>query len=278
MSPVRTPARRRRGAAPAAARRGRWNLRILMPGLPLQACSVLITRGREHIVIDTGFPQHDSLLLDGLAAASITPDEVGAVINTHYHLDHCGGNFLFPRAQFYGSRNDYDWAVNIYNSVCSGETRREVFRQFYPEAGDDEFDRMDQARLLQLLRWMWDPAVLGPRERYRWLEEHALPFSGLRVIPTPGHTPGHISLVVEGRDGDYLIAGDARPFAEDTANQQDMPPWKQRLAARSRDRILRFEGVVIPGHDDPFSQTGEAAEAGEDGGLALTNAGATGSA
>ncbi len=253
---------RRRSAQRAAAARARWHLRILMPGLPLQACSVLLSRGREHIVVDSGFPQHDTLLLDGLAAAGVSPQAVTAVINTHFHLDHCGCNFLFPQATIYGSRRDLDWAVSIYESVCGGETRREIFRQFYPEATDEEFDRMDQARLLQLLRWMWDPSVLGPRERYCWLEENPLPFPGLRLLATPGHTPGHISLLVAARDGDYLLAGDARPFADDTANnpQQDMPPWNHRLAARSRKRLQRFEGVVIPGHDDPFSQTGEAGE------------------
>lgn len=256
MKTVRSRARQ----APRRAARPGWDVRILMPGLPLQACSVLASRGRERIVIDTGFPQHDTLLVEGLAAAGVKPEAVTAVINTHYHLDHCGGNFLFPRARIYGSRRDLEWAVGIYESVCSGETRREVFRQFYPEANDEEFDRMDQARLLQLLRWMWDPAVLGPRERYCWLEEQPPSFPGLRLLPTPGHTPGHVSVRIEGRDGDYLIAGDARPFADDSANQQDMPPWNHARASRSRERLLRFAGIVIPGHDDPFSQPGEAEE------------------
>jgi len=243
----------------SAAKKIRWKVRVLVPGLPLQSCSVLLSQGggRQHIVVDTGFPQHDGLLLDGLQRAGVEPGEVTGVINTHYHLDHFGGNFLFPQAWVYGSKRDYDWAVSIYESVSGGETRREVFRNFYPEAGDEEFERMDEARVLQLLKWMWDPATLGSLDRYRWWEERELGLPGIRIVPTPGHSPGHLSFEVDGIEGLYLIAGDARPFADDGAVGYDMPPHNHALFQSSRQRLDRFEGIIIPGHDDPFSQTRE---------------------
>ncbi|MGH9483172.1 MAG: hypothetical protein ACRD1L_13885, partial [Terriglobales bacterium] len=38
-----------------------WSVRIVVPGLPLQSCSVLLTDARgRHLVVDTGFPQHDA--------------------------------------------------------------------------------------------------------------------------------------------------------------------------------------------------------------------------
>ncbi|MGH9393452.1 MAG: MBL fold metallo-hydrolase [Terriglobales bacterium] len=176
-----------------------WQVRVLVPGLPLQSCSVLLTDMHgQHILVDTGFPQHDAILLDGLQRAGVAPADIRGVINTHFHLDHCGGNFLFPQAWVYGSKVDFDWAISIYESVCGGETRREVFRNFYPEATEEEFDRMDEARVLQLLQWMWDPATLGSLERYRWWEERDLDLAGLRILPTTGHTPGHLSLQVNG--------------------------------------------------------------------------------
>ncbi|MGH9479246.1 MAG: MBL fold metallo-hydrolase, partial [Terriglobales bacterium] len=238
----------------------RWKVRILVPGLPLQSCSVLLTGGDgQHVVVDTGFPQHDALLLDGLQRAGLAPEAITGVINTHYHLDHFGGNFLFPQAWIYGSRLDYEWAVGIYESVSGGETRREVFRTFYPEATDEEFDRMDEARVLQLLKWMWDPASLGSLDRYRWWEERELGLAGLRIVPTPGHTPGHLSLAVEGEEGPYLILGDARAFADEGTVGYDMPPHCHTEFQRSRERIDRFRGILIPGHDEPFSQSGERA-------------------
>jgi len=245
--------------------RGPWQVRVLVPGLPLQSCSVLLSHrdGARHVVVDTGFSHHDWLLLEGLQRAGVAPAQVTGVINTHYHLDHCGGNFLFPQAWVYGSKLDFDWAVAIYTSVCSGETRREKFREFYPEAGEDEFDRMDEARVLQLLKWMWDPANLGELARYRWREEQELGLAGLHLISTPGHTPGHLSLRVDGVDGPYLIAGDARPFAGEEAQGYDMPPHNAAEFRRSRLLVDEFEGTLIPGHDDPFPQTSAVAALGQ---------------
>jgi glyoxylase-like metal-dependent hydrolase (beta-lactamase superfamily II) len=241
------------GAGPRPAA---WEVRVLVPGLPLQSCSVLLTNGAERLVVDTGFPQHDALLLDALRRAGVAAADVTGVVNTHHHLDHCGANFLFPNAWVYGSKIDFDWAVAIYTSVCGGETRREKFREFYPEAREEEFDRMDEARVLQLLKWMWDPAILGDLGRYRWCEQEPLALAGLHPLPTPGHTPGHFSLRVDGTDGAYLIAGDARPFANDDAAQgYDMPPHNAGLFRRSRRLVDEFEGLVIPGHDDPFVQS-----------------------
>ncbi|MGH9413115.1 MAG: MBL fold metallo-hydrolase [Terriglobales bacterium] len=237
----------------------RWQVHVLVPGLPLQACSVLLSSVTEngaqpqHIVVDTCFPQHDALLHDGLRRLRVKPEEISGVINTHYHLDHCGGNFLFPHAWIYGSRLDFDWAISIYESVCGGETSRDVFRTFYPEATDEEFGHMDEARVLQLLKWMWDPAILGDHARYRWWEDGDLGIDGIHVLPTPGHSPGHLSLRVRGAEGPYLIAGDARAFADDVPDGYDMPPHNRELFARSRQLLDRFTGVIIPGHDDPFT-------------------------
>lgn len=253
------------GRPSGEAAQTRWQVRVIVPGLPLQACSVLLSRmgagGPQHVLVDTCFPQHDMLLVDGLRRAGLKPEDIEGVICTHFHLDHCGGNFLFPRAWVFGSRRDFDWAISIYESVCSGETRREVFRTFYPEATEAEFERMDEARVLQLLRWMWDPASLGDTGRYRWMEEQALGLPGVQVVPTPGHTPGHISIAVEGVEDRYLILGDARSFADDGQLGYDMPPHNQAQYRASRELVDRFAGILMPGHDDPFSQSSADAEA-----------------
>lgn len=232
-----------------------WDVRIVVSGLPMQSCAVLLSGAPGHILVDTGFPQHEGLLLEGLHRAGVEAAQVTGVINTHYHIDHIGGNALFPNAWLYGSRHDFEWAVRIYESICSGETRREVFRTFYPEIRDEEFDRMDQARLLQLIKWMWDPAMVGDLARYRWLEDEPLNLPGIDVLPTPGHTPKHISLIVNGSDDRYLVVGDARAFQDESAIGYDMPPYCHADYHESRRRISQFEGILIPGHDDPFSQS-----------------------
>lgn len=238
-----------------------WRARVVMTGLPLQSCSVLLARGKDRVLVDTGFATHDAVLLQGLRREGVAPEQITAVINTHFHLDHIGCNALFPRAPVYASRRDYDWAMRIYDSVCGGEERRDVFRTFYPEVTDEEFERMDQARLLQLIRWLWDPATLGDRGRYQWVDQGdgggagPLPFSGLHLVPTPGHTPGHLSVAVEGDDGDYLIVGDARAFRDDATVGYDMPPHNLAQFQASRRILDAFAGTLIPGHDEPFAQS-----------------------
>ena len=114
---------------------------------------------------------------------------------------------------------------------------------------------MEEARVHQLVRWVWDPATLGDLGRYRWREETSWAIPGIEILPTPGHTPGHISVAVDGDDGRYLILGDARAFADEEAAGYDMPAFNSADYRRSRETIARFDGILIPGHDDPFSQS-----------------------
>ncbi len=122
---------------------------------------------------------------------------------------------------------------------------------------------MDEARVLQLLRWMWDPATLGSLDRYRWSEQRELGVAGLCIVPTPGHTPGHLSVQVDAVNGPHLIVGDARAFADDAAPGYDMPPHDHAQFQRSRQLIDAFQGTLIPGHDDPFLSTREPVSLGE---------------
>ncbi|NWW69326.1 MBLC1 protein, partial [Ifrita kowaldi] len=74
----------------------------------------------------------------------------------------------------------------------------------------------------------------------------------LRVIPTPGHTRAHVSLVATGTAlGTVAVAGDAFEHGEDeeewAALSED--PEEQR---RSRRRLLAVADVVVPGHGEPF--------------------------
>jgi N-acyl homoserine lactone hydrolase len=112
------------------------------------------------------------------------PRDVACVINTHLHFDHCGGNRLFAGIPIYVQRLEREAARG------EGYTIREWV----------EFD---------------GASYLEPDG-----EEELLP--GVRVIPTPGHTPGHQSVLVETDDGLLVVAGDvAYTWAEfdDPANE-----------------------------------------------------------
>ncbi|MGH3403833.1 MAG: N-acyl homoserine lactonase family protein [Streptosporangiaceae bacterium] len=133
-------------------------------------------------LVDTGVGGPDELLADwrvvnrsaadALAAIGMSPADIGMVINTHLHFDHCGQNAVFPHAPIFVQGTELSRA------------KRES-----PELYD-WFDFMNA--------------------RFELLDGDTELLPGLSVITTPGHTSGHQSVVVTAADGssDVLI-GDA---------------------------------------------------------------------
>lgn len=80
---------------------------------------------------------------------------------------------------------------------------------------------------------------------------------GVRLVPTPGHTAGSVSVFVES-DRRYAICGDAIP---PRANYEARAPpavhIDRSLAMKSMDVILAWAEVVIPGHDRQFNVLGK---------------------
>jgi len=94
---------------------------------------------------------------------------VTAVINTHLHFDHCGGNRRFAGTPTYVQRAELEAAVE-------------------PD---------------YLVEW-----VRFPGESYAVLDGDAELFDGISVLSTPGHSPGHQSVVVDTDAGTVVLGGD----------------------------------------------------------------------
>jgi glyoxylase-like metal-dependent hydrolase (beta-lactamase superfamily II) len=95
--------------------------------VPVGLNSVVLRTGRQTILIETGIgnkmPERligifgqPAKLLDNLATAGISPEEIDIVINTHLHFDHCGWNTVrqngkvvptFPRAKYYAPEGEW---------------------------------------------------------------------------------------------------------------------------------------------------------------------------
>ena len=96
------------------------------------------------------------------------------------------------------------------------------------------------------------PARWGRADQFVWIEEAPLPH-GIRILETPGHAPFHVSYVIETDHSPVLVAGDAllvRGEAESSLHL--VPPHNLALYLESQRRIAAFDGIIIPGHDDPF--------------------------
>ncbi|NLU68332.1 MBL fold metallo-hydrolase [Streptomyces sp. HNM0574] len=171
-------------------------------GVPrLASHSFALTTGGLRVLVDTGIgngkpranPAWNDLntdYLDRLTQAGFPPESVDLVILTHLHTDHVGWNTrksggtwepTFPRARYLTSRTEWDfWA-----GYAMDEPRRQMFR--------DSVDPVRAAGLLDLVDVAENGTDVAP---------------GLRLLPTPGHTPGHLAVGLRDDDATALITGD----------------------------------------------------------------------
>lgn len=233
----------------------RWKVQVLLAGSWRGATSVLISGHRHHIIVDTGMPHEDHQLVKALDQRGIRPEDVGAVINTHFHIDHVSNNHLFPNSLLYASQQSYDWCRSLYASLLNNENWEKLVLKYYPETFDYERARDRMAAMRKFaLRW-WDEGRLGDPSRFRWIETHGLP-DGLEGVVTSGHVPGHVSLIVRAGNGPTVIAGDALLARELEQNVATMIPANRKQYLHDRARLLSLApagGLIVPGHDREFA-------------------------
>lgn len=98
--------------------------------VPTGLNSILIRTGKTNILIETGVGNklsekmvqiygQPAKLLDQLSATGLSPDDIGIVINSHLHFDHCGWNTVrlgssmkatFPKAKYYAQEGEWNHA------------------------------------------------------------------------------------------------------------------------------------------------------------------------
>jgi N-acyl homoserine lactone hydrolase len=175
--------------------------------------------------------------------------DVKAVVMTHLHVDHASGISEFPGATFLVSRAEWDAAAD------QGPTHGYVTRQF-----DHAFDY----RLLDFEGAVREGAGSA---RTGATASLVVSFSGfarsfdvfgdgsVRVVYTPGHTLGHMSVVLRTARGEVLVAGDAM-YLRRTLDDTHLPyrTEDEHLFRRSLREIRRYadetpDALIIPGHD-----------------------------
>ena len=169
-------------------------------------------RVTRNVGLRTGFLQR-------LANAGWQRDDATAVVCTHLHIDHIGWNTMwenerwvptFPRARYLIDRREYEfWAADV-------EDDEQV------AAMSDSIAPLFSAGLVDLV----DPDhVLSPE---------------VRLAPTPGHTPGHVSVFIESQGARAVITGDTMHHPSQIAR----PHWTARFdsdhatANATRARLL----------------------------------------
>jgi N-acyl homoserine lactone hydrolase len=126
-----------------------------------------------------------------LRARGLSPDDVRWVVLTHLHTDHAGGLAHFSRAEVLLSRTAYDAAAGFVGQL------RGALPQHWPS--------WFAPRLVQ-----FDDEAFGPFAHSRRLTRAG----DVSLVPTPGHSPGHLSVVVHEPDQLVFLAGDTS-YTED---------------------------------------------------------------
>ncbi len=169
----------------------------------LSLTCLLVKTPDEIVLIETGFGGKvtDKLreifaldeshgLLESLGRLGVNADEVSRVLVTHLHQDHAGGCTLdvegeyrpaFPNARYYVQKREWLDAVSADGQTVAGFRVKEVLRP------------LEQAGVVEFLTG----------------ETEIIP--GIRSIPTPGHTRGHQSVLVESRGETACFVGDLVP-------------------------------------------------------------------
>ncbi len=169
-----------------------------------------------------------------LRARGFDPSDVRWVVLTHLHTDHAGGLAHLPDSEIVITRAEFEYAKGGRGRLRGYPNRH------WPD-------------------WLDPTLVAGP---------HALTAAGdVRLEPTPGHTPGHVSVTVETGDAFVIIAGDA------SYTQQIMldgkvdgiapnPRAARATLGRLRAMVAERSATYLPTHDPESMRRLEAAQAG----------------
>ena len=188
--------------------------------------AALVRLGGDYVLIDAGaggtWEPTAGKLADSLEAAGIKPEQIGKVVLTHAHPDHIwglidelDGSLRFPRARYLVAAREFDFWT-------SGEATS--------------------------LRGPIEGIAAGARRVFKAIEARTTRIEpggeiapGIVAIETAGHTPGHISLLLDAGSDKLLITADA---VQNAHIALAFPEWHPRAdmdgpkAAKSRRRVL----------------------------------------
>ncbi|MBT3995507.1 MAG: MBL fold metallo-hydrolase [Chloroflexi bacterium] len=205
--------------------------------------SFVFTSGGKRVLADSGFGPHGDMLghpapgelIKDFEKNGIGLDTIDTVFLTHLHGDHVGWNLRedlperplsFPNARY--RVHEADWNHFTTNEMLDDPNRGEATnRSVMPLEKQGVLDLMD------------GETELAP---------------GITAFPTPGHTPGHMSLLIASNNERALLVGDilGSPMQATETDLHYSPDWDGPMGIKARKDILdsaeQEDAVVIGSH------------------------------
>jgi glyoxylase-like metal-dependent hydrolase (beta-lactamase superfamily II) len=131
--------------------------------------------------------------LEDMIAAGYKPESIDYVLCTHLHLDHVGWNTrlvggkwvpTFPKASYLLNKKE----LSLFGSI--------------DEKATDDFLQVQRRVFADSVQPVLDAGLAKPVDGATQVCE------GVRLLPTPGHTPGHCSVIIESKGESAMITGD----------------------------------------------------------------------
>ena len=225
---------------------------------PNLGCFIL--RWADRLVLcDAGIGPGPNAYLNGLsghlprqlAAIGVAPADISAVVFTHLHMDHIGWvtqigpdgqrQATFPNADYIVAQDELDFWMG--GAAGARAHHRDAFETVFRPLADS--GRLRPAA--------WDAPILD----------------GMRLLSTPGHTPGHASILFTRDDAQLVIAGDIFHCPGQVERPQwhhraDMDPDLARITRRAFIQHAASQGwLVAAGHFRDGLQLGTIAAQGD---------------
>ncbi len=212
---------------------------------PLALNSLLVRSSGKLILVDTGigtkldekqrttyFPGDYGHLLRRLRLLGVLPEEIDAVVNTHLHFDHSGWNTAnihghalptFPRAKYYMQRGEYEAALHANDRTRASY----LVDNFLPLARTGQLELVD------------GEAAIAP---------------GVHLVPTPGHTVDHASVVLSDGGQTALFIGDIVQHGAQLERTAWISAWDvlPLISLETKkalfERAISEQALIVSGH------------------------------